>query len=156
MNRTVYVCLGDRGKEAKRFNLSRYCFSVHRHRAIRRPPARPFQQSHSPALSELLGAGPRKGHLHSAAHGQVDARTPLALAQMLAIRKAQQVQGSTSAVSMSFIQPLPSSPQSGSHHWAMPDHLVRLHFSELRDFGLEGRQVGFVLVGCKAPELKSE
>lgn len=28
MNRTVYVCLGDRGKEAKWFNLSRYCFSV--------------------------------------------------------------------------------------------------------------------------------
>lgn len=31
MNRTVYVCLGDRGKEAKQFHLSRYCFSAQRH-----------------------------------------------------------------------------------------------------------------------------
>lgn len=44
--------------------------------------------SHSRAPAELLGAGSWRGHLHAAAHAQVDALTPLALPQMLAIRKA--------------------------------------------------------------------
>lgn len=149
MNRTVYVCLGDRGKEAKRFHLSRCCFSVRRHRAISKPPARPFQQPHSPALSELLSAGRWKGHLHSAAHGQVDARTTLALPQVSAVRKAQRIQGSNSAIC--FIQ---TSPHS-LYHWAMLDHLVLPPFSELEVFGPEGRLVGLILVGHKAPALES-
>lgn len=112
MNRTVYVCLGDRGKEAKGFNLSRYCFSAQRRRAISSPPARPF---HSPALSELLGGGLWKSHLRSAAHGQVDAHTPLALPHISAITKAQQVQSSKPAISIRELPPawLPSPGRAG-------------------------------------------